>query len=524
MTVTPQGQIYLCKTPLVSDYKNQLTFTNLNNQLTYFNSKIKQTFDNYTYLKKDGIIKVGVNIDSIIDCNYLFYKNTGFTNKYYYCFIKNMEYINENCTAITFETDVFQTYQFDINYNACFVEREHVNDDTIGLHTIPENLETGEYINVSSSEDANYVSIDDSYICLAMSEIPGQEGAPVNRYNGIYSGLSYLIFTNAVQATGFILACDNVKWGDFGDKSYREAIISVFLVPKSLVQDKLGSEQNYEGWLYYKLLSSSSAYTLLTKTLNVPNNLGNNYIPKNNKLLTYPYRYLLVSNNAGSDADFHYEYFKDLNVSFKIYGNISTGCSLKCIPQNYKSIDGDNFEYGINCAKLPTCAWSSNVYLNWLTQNGLNMAVSNIIGAVKPLITGNPLDIVNGVSGIFNNMMEQYQKSKIPNQAQGNVNSSDIMFSLNKNDVTFYHMGIKEEYARIIDNYFNMFGYKVNSVKSPNIYGRSNWNYVKTIDCNFDGDIPQYDMNIIKQIFNNGITLWHNPNTMYNYNNSNNII
>ena len=152
------------------------------------------------------------------------------------------------------------------------------------------------------------------------------------------------------------------------------------------------------------------------------------------------------------------------------------------------------------------------------------MAVSNIIGAVKPLITGNPVDIVNGVGGIFNNMMEQYQKSKIPNQAQGNVNSSDIMFSLNKNDVTFYHMGIKEEYARIIDNYFNMFGYKVNSVKSPNIYGRSNWNYVKTIDCNFDGDIPQYDMNIIKQIFNNGITLWHNPNTMYNYNNSNNII
>ena len=48
ISVTPQGQIYLCKTPLVSDYKHQLTFSNLQAQLSYFNSKIEKTFDNYT--------------------------------------------------------------------------------------------------------------------------------------------------------------------------------------------------------------------------------------------------------------------------------------------------------------------------------------------------------------------------------------------------------------------------------------------------------------------------------------------
>ena len=51
ITVTPQGNIYLCKTKLESDYKNQLTFTNKENQETYFNSKIITTFDNYTYIK-----------------------------------------------------------------------------------------------------------------------------------------------------------------------------------------------------------------------------------------------------------------------------------------------------------------------------------------------------------------------------------------------------------------------------------------------------------------------------------------
>ena len=69
-----------------------------------------------------------------------------------------------------------------------------------------------------------------------------------------------------------------------------------------------------------------------------------------------------------------------------------------------------------------------------------------------------------------------------------------------------------------------MFGYKVNKLKVPNITGRENWNYVKTIDCNFDGNIPQAHLNIIKAMFNSGVTLWHNPNAMYNYNLSNNII
>ena len=85
-------------------------------------------------------------------------------------------------------------------------------------------------------------------------------------------------------------------------------------------------------------------------------------------------------------------------------------------------------------------------------------------------------------------------------------------------------MSITEEYAKIIDKYFSMYGYKVNDVKTPNITGRTNWNYVKTIGCNIVGDVPQDDMQKIKDIFNNGVTLWHNPNTFLDYSQSNNIV
>ena len=57
-----------------------------------------------------------------------------------------MEYVNENATRITFETDVYQTYMFDLVKKQCFVEREHVNDDTIGINTTHEGIDTGEFI------------------------------------------------------------------------------------------------------------------------------------------------------------------------------------------------------------------------------------------------------------------------------------------------------------------------------------------------------------------------------------------
>ena len=37
--VEPEGMIYLCKTPLENDYKNQLTFTDSTSQANYFLKK-----------------------------------------------------------------------------------------------------------------------------------------------------------------------------------------------------------------------------------------------------------------------------------------------------------------------------------------------------------------------------------------------------------------------------------------------------------------------------------------------------
>ena len=85
-------------------------------------------------------------------------------------------------------------------------------------------------------------------------------------------------------------------------------------------------------------------------------------------------------------------------------------------------------------------------------------------------------------------------------------------------------LSVRAEVARSIDEYMSMFGYKVNRVKIPNITGRRNWNYVKTIGCYIEGDIPQSDMQEIKSMFDKGITFWHNPSTFMDYSQANDIL
>lgn len=74
------------------------------------------------------------------------YKNPDFKDKYYYAYITDMKFVNPDMTELTIKTDVFQTWQFDFIYKQSYVEREHVNNDSVGLHTIPEGLETGNFI------------------------------------------------------------------------------------------------------------------------------------------------------------------------------------------------------------------------------------------------------------------------------------------------------------------------------------------------------------------------------------------
>ena len=115
MVITPQTDLYLLKVPLEMSNDNQLTFTDRDAQYRYFFNLPKMSGDGmFTYQRKDGVIRFGALIDDIMEYNYVLYRNTAYSNKWFYAYITGMEYVNDNMTLITIKTDVYQTWMFNI--------------------------------------------------------------------------------------------------------------------------------------------------------------------------------------------------------------------------------------------------------------------------------------------------------------------------------------------------------------------------------------------------------------------------
>jgi len=544
--ITPNTDVILLKVPLEMDEVNQLTFASKTAQYNYFSSLPKYVIEegDFTYQRKDNTIRFPAQYDNILQYNYVMYKNTNYSDKWFYAYIVGIEYLNDNVTAIAIKTDVWQTWQFDLTYKPVFVEREHVNDDTVGLHTIPENLETGEYVNNGTpiNADLNSLATETNvcWICFQVSDYPDGAGAlnPIissdvegRIYGGVYSGLTYLFVLSSTDANRLI------QCYDLAAKS--NAIVSIFHVPLGILNSDSLSIVNHDspvGNITIGTMPSDSyvPINIETITLTKPSTLDS-YTPKNNKLKTWPFSYFYVSNNAGTDIDFRWEDFSS-SPSFAIDGIVSQGMSIKAYPTNYKNTTNiGGYDYGISGGKLPICAWNSDYYVNWCTQNSVNQALSissSVIGGVIGTHTNLAYNNLSGAAssitgtffGIANAIARQYEASLTPDQARGNENCGDINVAEKRFGYTFYPMSIKAEYAKICDDFLSAYGYKVNSIKIPNITGRRNWNYVKTIGCYIDADIPQGDLDEIKGMFDRGITFWHNPTTFADYTQNNDII
>ena len=533
----PITKVYLLDVPLENDYKNTLYFANASAQQSYFQSKVigSYSYNDFTYQRKDNIIRIPEIYDNICHCNYVMYQNTNYSNKWFYAFVTDLEYINDGRTDIHIETDVIQTWLFDYNVKASFIEREHVSSDTIGEHTIPENFEKGEYI----SGGKQTTDISGAHLVISATYDCFNDKDAGSFINGIYHGTDYFLIGTAMAEAGISYFLDT-----YAKAGKVDSITGMFMVPDELTNfdnitwDYMSQAGGLSYYPYKKLTSEilglTTAKTMTTKSIYKPYSTINGYTPRNNKLFTYPYIYLLASNNSGANAVYQYELFSTQNCEFTVKGAITPGTSVKMIPSNYKGV-AENNEEGLTGGKYPVCSYNTDVYTNWLTQNSVNIGVSlataglEIAGGVGMMASGAGAiagagAVASGALSIANSVGQIYQHSLVPPQVQGNLNCGDVTYAAGNTDFTFYQMHIKYEYAQIIDKYFDMFGYKVNMVKVPNSNHRSRYWYTKTINVNIDGDIPQRDMQKIKESYNNGITFWRSATDIENYSTANGIV
>lgn len=507
MYITPDSTIHVLKNIPVNK-SNTIWFANASSQYSYFYSKRKHTFNGCTYVRDvDGKyinkIRLGKKADDFHDCNYIMYRNTSFSNKWFYGYIVGIEYINNQACEITIEMDDMQTWFFDFTLKTSFVEREHVTSDNIGEHILDEGLEHGEYVYKKYQKTG---LMDEICYVIGISDITPISEVPANPrvYDNIYGGLVFWVFRE--DSLGAMT--DFLKMFE----SKPEAIEFIFTIPYCFVQ-QTGQLMNFA-------YSKTVTYRFETNMDNI-----NGYVPNNNKLFVYPYNVLTVSNNQGNIATYRFEDFTDAsieNYKFILESNLAPNPVVMCMPSNYRynSLGRAIPEFGLSMSGYPLCSWNNDVYRNWLVQNSASLLLGTVggLGAVLGgIATANPIAIGGGAMAIGRQLSQVHKASLQPDQAKGNTNSGSLNIAHGRQDFYFIHQTIKKEYAKIIDKYFDMFGYKVNLLKVPNINARRNWTYVKTIDVNMVGSCPSDSLEAIKSMFNNGITFWKYGDNVGNY-------
>lgn len=530
--ITPDSDIYLLKCPLEIDSKHQLDFASASAQQTYFQGLTKQLMDDATYMRKDGRLYFEGSFDSYLTYNYCMYKNNNYSNKWFYAFVSDIRYENNNVVSCQLDTDVYQTWMFDFTLKKSFIERSHVakSGDTIGAYTVPENLETGEY-KINGEYSSIYFDNDGTedntgwnINIVAGSTYDLQSGgtwAVGNIYTGVYSGVPYYWWSITDYASL------SAKLVDIGQEVASNSVYSLFLAPEFVVEKYTATPVNHN-------VKSGQNAKIRDYKVPVPTQIDS-YTPKNKKCFIFPYTYIDATNGNGGNAIYQIEKFYNTAFSgyytFQMSGVLVPGCSIRLMPLYYNGIQYNNDE-GLTLGKYPQLSWTTDLYTNWLTQNGVNIGVATTGGILKTAVGAMSMltpetavlgasTLASGVSDIGNTLGAIYEHSLTPPQAEGNLNSGDVSTTIGFNKFKLKYMTIKQEFAQIIDNYFEAYGYRLNTFAVPNTTSRTKWNYIKTMNVDMTGDIPENDLQRLKDLYNGGFTIWHDTSHFMDYTQTN---
>lgn len=489
MYIEPNTNIKLLKNvPLDTSYNHTIYFESSSQQAGYFSSLVKHNLINNTYQRvNNGVARVGVCADKCYDCNYLMFQNTSYGNKWFYAFITSVEYINNEVAEIHFEIDVMQTWMFNYELCQCFIDRQHSLTDNIGENTVPENVPLGEYV----ANEINNRFYPDMRVWVQYTK-SNRESVSGGLYGKIYSGLETLMVVDFDTES-----INNVINGLIADGN---DIVNIYMCPESF--KSTGSSFNYENF---------------ESTIKVGEKIDG-YIPKNKKLFTYPYNFCNVSSSSGDSCDYLFEY--GYSSTFTIYKSAVNTPNALLTNNGYRGISVNEIDtVGLN--SFPLCSWTENGYLQYFATQAQADATKSLLAlgstALGSVATENPIPIVGGVITVGSKLADISNIKRQPQKIQGNTNTSNLYVNNNIFGFTIMRKSVRHEYAEIVDNYFNVYGYATKRTGIPNINSRPHWNYTKTDGCVIKGSVPADDMKKICSIYDNGITFWKNGSEVGNY-------
>ena len=500
-------------------HQNVLDYTDLQ-MLSVMNSSAHFVADasDYSFIRSTGTIKADINYDQALRANYFAYQNPSYSNKWFFAFIVRIEYKGENCIEIFYTVDNWQTWFKDLTLLPCFVEREHVNDDTFTKWMEPEPVTSNNIIPYYQSQE--YFSTYDIIVVFVPSAGVSSQDLPYNVDNKYISPCRFYRYDGSVSGVSLLL-------DDLADPTVMGGadIVACFMYPHSLIPTQDQSTK----WLGGGLVTITK---LMPSVVDV-----SGYTPKNNKMFLYPYNYIEVDNGSNR-AIYRYEYFYTgglIEGAFRISGAALPDGNITVYPYGYMHKTGMNPFYSLSIADMPQVAIPIDTYAAWLAQRGSIALSQGLLNAFEAGIGGgmtgatstaksNPgvgpsAGIGAGMSALHSAI--EYQSNTMEARAASDsakgINSASLDMVNGIQGFNFKRMCVNYEEARRIDHFMSMFGYNVSEVKIPNVTGRRYWNYIKINGVLGHGAIPAGALEDINSIANSGVTVWHDHGNIGNY-------
>ena len=550
MNIVPDSKIYFLQNIKLDDgYINTLNWSTLADQERYFRSNTYVFVDALSYIRyADGVIRIKGSMRTFYKCNYMMFQNTSFENKWFYAFIKKVEYVNNSTVEITYDIDVFQTWFAVPRFNDVFVEREHVADDTVGLHTIDEGIPTGYPISFGQQmfTVGGSKNIDD--LCIVLETTfqiigDGSISSSLSWLGGVLKG-TYISVFKKTEINSFTKVMGWINNRGLGD-----GIVAIYLFPEVLLElTEVTTGLTYTDGTVIEIpfFRITELKKYVTAAVSFSQKIEG-YTPKNNKLLCYPYCFAYASNGSGKNITLKYEFDTVGDNIFAARYFAQPGANGTLMAQ--LSLEGQNASFlETPIGGFPQVAYSYDKYSDYLalnqnklefqktqmTVNAITGAISSgvggatsgftaggVVGAVAGAALGVGKSVWQSVQGFSQISAEKADIDAQPNGLVGSAQTPDTLVLQDRFGLIFHQICIRPEYAKIIDDFFSRYGYKVSALKTPSITTRKNWNYIQTVGATIPADMPAEVESKICAILDRGITFWHHPETMLDYSKDN---
>lgn len=498
----PETTVYLFRATAV-DAQNQPFFLTEASKIAWYTAHDMLSFSDYSYQRENReYIRVNEKAENLRIYDMLAFQNS--EGKYIFCHIETVEFVNPNCSEITYTIDYMQTYIENITFGKCWVEREMQIGDWNGTdpsfrNLQPEGIETGKMqrkeILKGESEYTNF-----ELVVFSAYDGTGEPTYNVRTFGNYPTGLNAIRFP--LNEYGSIAGL-NAMLTNYAEKGIdlSRAIAGMVVMPAPYA----------DGLKPY------------IKDLTVPHPWPSidGYEVINAKCFTSEFFRLEIGNRQGNIQELKLENFQAVDdPELRMIGHAGSGAGGTILyPKGY---EGHDMDFGVIRYDDIQAPFVGNTYASWLAGHSSQLAASVIGDITSGAIAGLSIAATGGASAVgalastnrsFNSVMQTFAKitdnakdpAGIGGQVAGNV--LDLVLQNYGFSINWVYPYIPN--LRAIDQYFSRFGYRTNLYKVPNVNTRPKWNYVKTAGAVVRGPFSSRARQYIENSMDQGVTFWH---------------